>query len=938
VGVKVVASKLDSFTFDSVVVRVEVKVENQTLKVKGTISEGKYKDGKIDFNASLEVETPFHYTKGSFKATLQAGGKVGVKVVASKLDHFTFDDIQVDVVAKVGDQDLKVTGTLDNGKYKDGKIDFDASLSLESKFEFSKGDVTATLESGKVGVKVVASEVKHFTFDDIVVRVEVKNIGPQNQTIKVKGTINNGKYENGNIQFDASLSLESDFVYEQGNFKFTLCKGGSAGVKVENNAVKEVNVANLAAKAEAELMGRKLKISGSINSGKYSAGNFDLNATLSLDSAFLLFDQGKFKATLTSASVTVDVKRGNLESVEADGRADLAVDFPSADISGWLKVKYKHIRAGNKDTFSGSGKLSVKMLEGKLSGEVDVELKEDGSWKIKGEVTYKMNDLIQGKIGMEMDADLDPILSGTIELRNKELYPGRDLISQHMPLVPPVAINVYGVNLGIGVDAGFKVALRPVTFNASIGVSNFRPFHAKMPRFDASAEVTGGLDLEAYVTPYLFLALGAGSVLAGIKAEGKVALEVPVVLTAGLDLFADGTKFGGAFKVGASVRPKIVLTISPKLFAQAGSSSADYTFMGPYRYEFPELFTFDWNKTFKFGDEGQKTDAGGGTPATQEASGTQKQEKEAKAEREAPPSQTTTDPSVSKDQPKIGEEQGNEPGGGGQMGEMQEKFEEIQEWATHVAAVAKLFGFVVDVGVSMAIFSFLGPFAPIVAIVIGMIKNDFGISDLKQGFVSMGWLLGKAAEWVWSMVPDWFKNAWQKIRDLINMGARAAAQTVGKEIRDWAKGSIAAPWGDVLYPLFDWCAGMAETFILAFEGVSITNPLSWVKLLLKLVIGAISGIKNLFRAIERMFDQLCKVIRQLTYDGEIVMTCLDVDDFAKNPWYYRVALPGVGTWSDRGDDTVVWGICNLGNGILKNVFGVRPNTNVNTSDYGFDYR
>ena len=76
--------------------------------------------------------------------------------------------------------------------------------------------------------------------------------------------------------------------------------------------------------------------------------------------------------------------------------------------------------------------------------------------------------------------------------------------------------------------------------------------------------------------------------------QGKVSLQVPVELTAGLKLQTDGKKFSGELTVGASVRPKIVLSFVPLAYAKLGGSQWDYELFDPLTYEFADIFEDHW--------------------------------------------------------------------------------------------------------------------------------------------------------------------------------------------------------------------------------------------------------------------------------------------------------------------------------------------------------
>jgi hypothetical protein len=934
VGVKVTNSTLDEFTFDNIVVNVEVKIGEKKLKVKGTVNKGKYKDGKIEFEATLKVAEDFIHTTDTILATLKSGGEVGVKVKNSALEEFTFKSIVVLIEAKVGEKKLYVKGTLDNGKYKDGLVEFDATLSLEREFSYTKGDVTARLKSGTVGVKVEANKVKHFTFTNVVVTVEVINIGPQNQTIKVKGTITDGKYENGMVRFNATLSLENDFIYEQGNFKFTLKKGGSAGVIVEDNKVKEVNVAGLSVTAEAKLMDKTLKISGSINSGKYSDGNFDVNATLSLDSPFVLFDRNKFKATLTSASVTVDVKRGELETIDAEGRADIAVAVSNADISGYLQVKYKYRKASNENLFSGKGKLSVKMLEGKLSGEVDAELFEDGKWKIKGSVTYQMNKFIKGTIGIEMDQELDPIMSGTLTVTNKQLLAGRDLFSIKSPIIPwvetTVVVVVVPVVLGFGVDFAFKVYLQPVTFSASIKIENFRPLNAKVPDFTAKAEINAGLEVKLGLIPYATLGIGVNKFSAGFKLKGGVEFNAPITASPYLTLRGKDDKFSGEFGINVKVAPSVTLSVEGLLYANALGKSVSW---GPdflkYSKTLADLFNWEWNGAYKFGDDGPQPATASAAPQAEPAGApTHKEQMVEGADSGLEGFDSEKKATNDSEGPQLGEETKAKEPGSGPMAEFKQKMDKAKEWATHIAKVAKLVGFVAEViGLAVALSWLAPPFGPILGAVIAIIKNGDIVATVSEGLSSLMWLVAEGAEILWELMPDWVKD----IKEVLDGGAVYAAD----KLYEWGEGNISGTWWPVFRPIFDWCKGVAQSFVEAV-GKMDGSMGGFIEGLVDLVVAGISSLKALYDKIKEMISELVKLIQKLVYDGDIIATNMNPDDWGKDPWYWKLNIPGIVNDSGEGDGLWNWGVGNLVSAGLKNVFGCKPNTHVNV-DYGFWY-
>jgi hypothetical protein len=234
-GVKVENSKFIHATFDNIKVEVDIDIKGQTLAIEGSITDGKYKDGKIDFNADLKLRQPFTYEKGKVKAVLQSG-ELGVKVKNSKLVEATFNNIVVDVEVDIKGQLLKLNGSITEGRYKDGKIDFKASLKLTAPFTYERGKVKAVLVSGKVGAEIKNSKLVQFTFDDIVVTVDVDIKG---QLLKLEGSITEGRYKNEKIDFKASLKLVSPFTYKQGKVTAVLVSGKVGVEKIGRASCRE---------------------------------------------------------------------------------------------------------------------------------------------------------------------------------------------------------------------------------------------------------------------------------------------------------------------------------------------------------------------------------------------------------------------------------------------------------------------------------------------------------------------------------------------------------------------------------------------------------------------------------------------------------------------------------------------------------------------------
>ena len=69
-----------------------------------------------------------------------------------------------------------------------------------------------------------------------------------------------------------------------------------------------------------------------------------------------------------------------------------------------------------------------------ISGKVDFEYNSDNTFNLEGEVEYVINEMLKGSVGIQVDQNFDPVLSGTITVEDVEIVPGRDLFSMEQEL------------------------------------------------------------------------------------------------------------------------------------------------------------------------------------------------------------------------------------------------------------------------------------------------------------------------------------------------------------------------------------------------------------------------------------------------------------------------------------------------------------------------
>jgi hypothetical protein len=208
-------------------------------------------------------------------------------------------------------------------------------------------------------------------------------------------------------------------------------------------------------------------------------------------------------------------------------------------------------------------------------------------------------------------------------------------------------------------------------------------------------------------------------------------------------------------------------------------------------------------------------------------------------------SETTTD----EHQPPIKEEKesGKEDG---EASEMQQKIKTVQEYAEHVANVAELVGFAAKVLAKGNEFVFLGPGLNFLAAFVYLIIVDKGgdFSFLEKGVESALWLLEKLGEWLWSLMPDWVKAAWEKIKAWIGMDADEAAEEIGDMIKEACNTIFGDTFGPVMQPLFDWLGNRCARLVRKLGDLG-DSWYNWAAFILEMMVGSIGDIRELASAV-----------------------------------------------------------------------------------------
>ncbi len=338
VGVNVEQSEFEEAAFAGVEIEFDVAAADAAgpLKFKGTLTNGTYKPSEgITFSSSLDLQEPFVYEKSPVKATMKSG-QVGVNVEQSefKVAAFAGVEIEFDVAAADGAGPLKLRGMLNEGTYVPGSgITFSSSLDLQEPFVYEKSPVKATMKSGQVGVEVEQSEFKSATLN---LEGEVDLSIPNTNGLKLGGTIS-GKYDNGLIDLDCTLSLVKPFEYTRDSFVARM-QSGQVGVKVEKSEFKYADL-HLEGEVDVNVPNTNgLNLGGTL-SGKYENGLIDLGGTLDLRSTWSIFGSRIVTSVLPGQPFATRIVDSSIEVNLQGARFSTRIDLgpATADFGGVIE-------------------------------------------------------------------------------------------------------------------------------------------------------------------------------------------------------------------------------------------------------------------------------------------------------------------------------------------------------------------------------------------------------------------------------------------------------------------------------------------------------------------------------------------------------------------------------------------------------------------------
>lgn len=780
----------------------------------GTIGVSAEKEGG---NISVELNGDYDHKSKAFNGTgtatvegeINIGGAGGYEFVVQGGTGLSIEMSASDIKKIEGQLEGKI---LDSGKdfigfsckvtYRtegEGEIDVDGQATLlGEKQVFKLGKYEFWLIPGEgptATVKIEKNELK-----EVGGTVSFKIMDGESEPL-VTGSAG-GKYTDADGKFtgEGALFLGRDIKFEKAGFGIDFKKGSGGSAKVEGSELRELGgtLNCIISKGGDELV--EVNASGTYDA---VANNIkEANGSAKLLKPMELFGG---KVILTNCEGHAELKDNEL--VAAGGSADVEIAaFKKVEGS----VEFEWSNKSGTDEYTGSGELTIEFND-KLKGSITAELLEGGKFKVTGTVNYQLNEMIGGEIGIEMDEKFDPKLSGTLEVKDIELIPARELFNKAFDIVPAITLGpFYGINVVLGCGAGLSAMMDAVTFAGSVGFENFFPLRMNVPTFNAEFGLTGGLSFSAGVSPYVGVSGGVKGLQAGVGLEGELRLTVPIVLNPKLKLRAspeDG--FSGEFLIGLSITPRLDLFVRPFVFAEIGQMMKHHL----YEWTIPlgDLFTWEWSKSYPFGDKGTTpTEGGGDVAAEAPAGGTQSSTEAASGDMDGfnkgdgggAGGGTAGGPQLGGGSSIMG---GSGEGGGGGS-EMEQKLAMIGEYAEKIGKVADLLGTLMDI---IAIASIAGPFVQIG--VIGyicyrvFIKEDLSLQILSEQLTALWSLIQEGLSFILDMLPSYIKDAYEWVTSGAENILNSMGEWLGENLQELGQAAV-----DFLKDAGDWGATVIE--------------------------------------------------------------------------------------------------------------------------------
>ena len=463
---------------------------------------------------------------------------------------------------------------------------------------------------------------------------------------------------------------------------------------------------------------------------------------------------------INSLSGKARVEDNKLKWAEGEGKFEVPA---LNDMKGQINARYEN--NGGEEVYTGKGKLNFTLFNEpdkgrEMKGEIDAELMKGGKFKVKGEADYSMSEMISGKVGVEMDEKMDPTINASMTV-TEELLPAQDLFQMKMDLIPHTDVPIYGpISLGFGARGSMGLATRPLNFETTIGVSNWKPMsEGNVPDFEADLGLDWGLDFNAMLAAYLTLGLTVGIGSAGAGIRGEVELSAPLDISPYGKLKGSDGKFTGELGVGIKLEPQLTLAAVPFVMAQLkGFDPLEHDFTR-FESELGPIFSFEWGTKYTFGDEDKQEDAS--AASLDSGAPTQSDKEHSKApevgtDKIGTPQSAPGGPELESGD-KIAGKSGSERASSGsdEMSELMDTIDTVTVLAEGLGALAYLLGLLVDLITALMT---MGPAGLIVVLAWKIVTGELTWSRLVDAVEKVVEAVETAAELLRPHLPDWLNN------------------------------------------------------------------------------------------------------------------------------------------------------------------------------------
>jgi hypothetical protein len=630
-----------------------------------------------------------------------------------------------------------------------------------------------------------------------------------------------------------SMALGRDVDVGEGKAKIRVQSGSGGTGTVDKNRVTEVN-GTIKGQVLIE-ENPEVEFSGS---GKYNVVEGKLvEATVQAKLLRMLEPFGKDVVQISDLTGTAKIENNEVKEITGGAK----IKMPKMQgTEGQFQITWK--KEGDKDSVSGSGKLHVVLFKGGKNGrsaEGDVTLNFDGSDKFnaKGDIQYQITKNIGGKIGVEIDEKMDPLVSGELAL-NSELIPAGDLFRKKFDILPEQSINLAAGPVPIvfkfGAAAGFGLGMNALALSSKIGISDWRPLseQSQVPNFDASAQLNWGLNFDAMAAAWLSLGLGVSIASAGAGMRGEAKLDVPLTTAVDVNLHGGQEGFWGDMGIALGLKANLSFRAIPFLYANLFSKKWEHDFDG-FTWDLGEIAKFDWGSRYEFGDK-----RGVSAQAPKPVSTPAPTKVETKHEKKpAIPESSTKAPKTSPEGPDLsgvssligGKEPGEQKPGG-----MEEKMALIGDAAKGIGAISYLME---QFGDLLTWAAAAGPIGLAIRLVWKMITGEITWSKLSKAVKDA--IAGIRA--IWKLIQPYLPTWWQKLQELIDRGINLLDEWWNGDTRMYEavqKGehryADAGMWSEMVYRMLDFWSQdshkRASLTVLEHSGGQIGKAMSKVGL------------------------------------------------------------------------------------------------------------